>query len=68
MTYCMLVLHVACRGRSAPPPLHELITALNMFLLARYKLDLAGVLEVRWDKGGTVARGVYTVLVGNSEG
>jgi hypothetical protein len=22
--------------------------------LARYKLDLAGVLEVRWDKGGTV--------------
>jgi len=51
-----------------PLPLHELITALDMFLLARYKLDLAGVEEVRWDKRGTVERGVYAVLVGNSEG
>jgi len=25
--------------------------------LARYKLDLAGVQEVRWDKGGTVRAG-----------
>jgi hypothetical protein len=25
--------------------------------LARYKLDLVGVQEVRWDKGGTVGTG-----------
>jgi hypothetical protein len=25
--------------------------------LARYKLDLVGVQEVRWDKGGTVRAG-----------
>jgi exonuclease III len=28
--------------------------------LARYKLDLVGVQEVRWDKGGTVRAGDYT--------
>jgi exonuclease III len=27
--------------------------------LARYKLDLVGVQEVRWDKGGTVRAGGY---------
>ena len=27
--------------------------------LARYKLDLVGVQEVRWDKGGTVRAGDY---------
>ena len=27
--------------------------------LARYKLDLVGVQEVRWDKGGTVRTGDY---------
>ena len=27
--------------------------------LARYKLDLVSVHEVRWDKGGTVRRGDY---------
>jgi hypothetical protein len=27
--------------------------------LARYKLDLVGVHEVRWDKGGTVRAGDY---------
>jgi hypothetical protein len=27
--------------------------------LARYKLDLVGVHEVRWDKGGTVRAGHY---------
>jgi hypothetical protein len=27
--------------------------------LARYKLDLVGVLGVRWDKGGTVRAGEY---------
>jgi hypothetical protein len=26
--------------------------------LARYKLDLVGVQEVRWDKGGTVRAGI----------
>jgi hypothetical protein len=28
--------------------------------LARYKLDLVGVQEVRWDKGGTARAGDYT--------
>jgi hypothetical protein len=28
--------------------------------LARYKLYLVGVKEVRWDKGGTVRAGDYT--------
>jgi hypothetical protein len=27
--------------------------------LARYKLDLVGVQEVRWDEGGTVRAGDY---------
>jgi len=27
--------------------------------LTRYKLDLLGVQEVRWDKGGTVRAGDY---------
>ena len=27
--------------------------------LARYKLDLDGVQEVRWDKGGTIRAGDY---------
>jgi hypothetical protein len=26
--------------------------------LARYKLDLVGVLEVRWEKGGTLSQGI----------
>jgi len=30
--------------------------------LARYKLDLVGVQEVRWGKGGTVRAGDYTFL------
>jgi hypothetical protein len=32
--------------------------------LARYKLDLVGVQEVRWDKGGTVRAGDYTFFCG----
>jgi hypothetical protein len=32
--------------------------------LARYKLDLLGVHEVRWDKGGTVRAGDYTFFYG----
>jgi hypothetical protein len=32
--------------------------------LARYKLDLVCVQEVRWDKGGTVRAGDYTVFYG----
>jgi hypothetical protein len=31
---------------------------------ARYKLDLVGVLEVRWDKGGTVRAGDYNFFCG----
>jgi len=30
--------------------------------LARYKLDLLGVQEVRWDKGGTVRTGDYIIF------
>ena len=30
--------------------------------LARFKLELVGVQEVRWDKGGTVRAGDYTFL------
>jgi exonuclease III len=32
--------------------------------LARYKLDLVGVQEVWWDKGGTVRAGDYTFFYG----
>jgi hypothetical protein len=31
-----------------------------IFGIARCKLDLVGVQEVRWDKGGTVRAGDYT--------
>jgi hypothetical protein len=30
--------------------------------LARYKLELVSVQEVRWDKGGTVRVGVYNLF------
>jgi len=32
--------------------------------LARYKLDLVGVQEVRWDKGGTVRAGDFNFFYG----
>ena len=32
--------------------------------LGRYKLDVVGVLEVRWDKGGTVREGDYDFFYG----
>ena len=32
--------------------------------LARYKLDLVGVQEVRWDEGGTVRAGDYNFFYG----
>jgi len=32
--------------------------------LTRYKLDLVGVQEVRWDKGGTVRTGAYNFFYG----
>jgi len=32
--------------------------------LARYKLDLVGVQEVRWGKGGTVRAGCYVFFCG----
>jgi hypothetical protein len=32
--------------------------------LARYKLDLVGVQEVRWDNGGTARAGGYTFYYG----
>jgi hypothetical protein len=33
--------------------------------LTRYKLDLMGVQEVRWDKKGTVEAGDYSFFYGN---
>jgi exonuclease III len=33
--------------------------------LARYKLDLLGVQEVRWDKGGTARGGEYNFFYVN---
>ena len=42
--------------------MESLITVLRE--LARYKLDLVGVLEVRWDKGGTARAGDYNILYG----
>jgi hypothetical protein len=33
--------------------------------LAKYKLDLVGVQEVRWGKGGTEPAGDYTFFYGN---
>jgi hypothetical protein len=30
--------------------------------LARYKLDLVGVQEIRWDKAGTIRAGDYTLF------
>jgi exonuclease III len=32
--------------------------------LARFKLDLVGVQEVRWDKAGTIRAGDYTLFYG----
>jgi hypothetical protein len=32
--------------------------------ISKYKLDLVGVQEVRWDGGGTERAGEYTVLYG----
>jgi hypothetical protein len=32
--------------------------------LARYSLDLVGVQEVRWDKGGTAREGNYKFFYG----
>jgi hypothetical protein len=32
--------------------------------VSKYKLDLVGVQEVRWDRGGTVPTGQYTFLYG----
>ena len=36
--------------------------------LARYKLDVVGVQEVRWDKGGTVRAGVYNFFYRKGNG
>jgi hypothetical protein len=35
--------------------------------LARYKLDLVGVQEVRWDKGGTIRAGDYNFFLRQRE-
>jgi hypothetical protein len=32
--------------------------------ISKYKLDLAGVSEVRWDRGGTEPAGEYTFFYG----
>ena len=40
------------------------ITAAAARELARYKLDLVGVQEVRWDDGGTVTAGDFNFFYG----
>jgi exonuclease III len=35
--------------------------------LAKYKLDLVGIQEVRWDKEGTVRAGEYTFFYGKGQ-
>jgi hypothetical protein len=35
--------------------------------LDKYKLDLVGVQEVRWDKEGTVRAGEYTFFYGKGQ-
>ena len=35
--------------------------------LVKYKFDLVGVQEVRWDKGGTVRAGDYTFFFGKKK-
>jgi hypothetical protein len=35
--------------------------------LAKYKLDLVGVQEVRWDKEGSVRAGEYTFFYGKGQ-
>jgi hypothetical protein len=32
--------------------------------ISKYKLDVMGVLEVRWDRGGTELAGTYTFFCG----
>jgi hypothetical protein len=32
--------------------------------MSRYKLDLVGIQEVRWDRGGTKSTGKYTFFYG----
>jgi hypothetical protein len=34
--------------------------------ISKYKLDLVGVQEVRWDRGGTEPTGEYTFFYGKS--
>ena len=41
------------------------LTAAAARELARYKLDLVGVQEVRWDNGGTVRAAYYKFSVEN---
>jgi len=36
--------------------------------VVRYKLDLVGLQEVRWDKGGIVSVGEYTLFHGKGNG
>jgi exonuclease III len=42
----------------------SLMTVAKELRVARYKLDLVGIQEVRWDKGGTVRAGDYNFCYG----
>jgi hypothetical protein len=41
---------------------------LSSLKIARYKLDLVGVQEVRWEGGGTEPPGEYTFFYGKGNG
>jgi len=45
-------------------PVEGRVTYSSSRELARYKLDLVGVQEVRWDRGGTIRIGDYIFLYG----
>jgi hypothetical protein len=36
--------------------------------ISKYKLDLVGIQEVRWDRGGREPAGEYTFFCGKAEG
>ena len=46
----------------------SLYRAGSLAAVTRYKLDLMGVQEVRWDNGGTVRAGDYNFFYGKGHG
>ena len=60
----LITLVMLSRGRCSSPFNSIGFCYLTTRELARYKSDLVGVQEVRWDKGGTVQTGDYNFFYG----